>query len=352
MATARVLPSGQWRCLVFDGVENGKRKYKSFTAATKNDAELQAKQYLADPSRKSRDRKLTVKDAIERYISSKEGVLSPSTIYGYRRMQRNRYESIGKLKIQELTSEDMQKFISDTAKEKSAKYTANVYGLLSSSVAMFRPEAVFRITLPKRAVRRSVAPSDSDVQNLFESADDWLKICIALAAFCSMRRGEICALKYADITGDAIHIHADIVTDNSNVYHYKDMPKTSESVRTVHAPEQVIELLGAGEPEDFVVKKMPYAITKAFIALRNDLGIDIRFHDLRHYYASIGAVLGIPDTYLSDFGGWRRGSPVLKSTYQNAITDASERYSEVMKNHFGSLIRNLNKDAEISSQEK
>ena len=331
MATARVLPSGQWRCLVFDGMENGKRKYKSFTAATKNDAELQAKQYLADPSRKNREQKLTVKDAIERYISSKEGVLSPSTIYGYRRMQRNRYESIGKLKIQELTSEDMQKFISDTAKEKSPKYTANVYGLLSSSVAMFRPEAVFRITLPKRAVRRSVAPSDSDVQNLFESADDWLKICIA---------------------GDAIHIHADIVTDNSNVYHYKDMPKTSESVRTVHAPEQVIELLGTGEPEDFVVKKMPYAITKAFIALRNDLGIDIRFHDLRHYYASIGAVLGIPDTYLSDFGGWRRGSPVLKSTYQNAITDASERYSEVMKNHFGSLIGSTNKDTEISNQKK
>ena len=111
MATARVLPSGQWRCLVFDGMENGKRKYKSFTAATKNDAELQAKQYLADPSRKNREQKLTVKDAIERYISSKEGVLSPSTIYGYRRMQRNRYESIGKLKIQELTSEDMQKFM-------------------------------------------------------------------------------------------------------------------------------------------------------------------------------------------------------------------------------------------------
>ena len=54
------------------------------------------------------DRKLTVKDAIERYISSKEGVLSPSTIYGYRRMQRNRYESIEQLKVQELTSEDMQ----------------------------------------------------------------------------------------------------------------------------------------------------------------------------------------------------------------------------------------------------
>ena len=339
MATARVTPSGKWRVLVFDGVgDDGKRKYKSFTADTKNEAELQAKMYLNDPDRKDKKDILTVKDAIERYISSKEGVLSPSTIYGYRRMQRNRYESIDGISIDDLTSEIMQKFISATAREKSAKYTANVYGLLSSSVAMFRPDAVFRITLPKKAVKRQTAPSDGDVKKLFESADGKMKICIALAAYCSMRRGEVCALKYGDITGDEIYIHADMVTDNSNVYHYKDMPKTSESVRTVRAPQQVIDLIGNGDPDDFVVGMMPYAVTKKFINLRNSLGLNIRFHDLRHYYASIGAVLGVPDIYLSDFGGWRRGSPVLKQTYQNAISDASAKYSEAMKDHFSSLI--------------
>lgn len=343
MATARKLPSGKWRILVFDGVVDGKKKYKSITGDTKDEAEIAAKQYLANPSRKNKEA-MTVKDAIERYITAKEGVLSPSTIYGYRRMQRNRYDSIEKNLVDDLTSEIMQKFISETAREASAKYTANVYGLLSSSVAMFRPDAVFRITLPKRAVKRQIAPSDGDIQNLYNSASDWLKLCIALAAFCSMRRGEICALKHKDINGNTFYIHADMVTDNDNVYHYKEMPKTSESIRFVEAPDQVVEMIGEGEPDDYVLGRMPYDITKHFIKLRNKLGLNIRFHDLRHYYASIGAVLKIPDIYLSDFGGWRRGSPVLKSTYQNAMADASKTYSETMKNHFSSLIE-VNKNA-------
>ena len=39
MATAKKLPSGAYRCLIYIGDENGKRKYKSFTAKTKKEAE-------------------------------------------------------------------------------------------------------------------------------------------------------------------------------------------------------------------------------------------------------------------------------------------------------------------------
>ena len=39
MATAKKLKSGSWRCLVYDCMEDGKRKYKSFTAPTKKEAE-------------------------------------------------------------------------------------------------------------------------------------------------------------------------------------------------------------------------------------------------------------------------------------------------------------------------
>ena len=340
MATARKLPSGMWRVLAYDGTgADGKRRYKSFTAESKKAAELMAAQYQTSVDKRASRRDLTVKDAIDRYINAKSGVLSPSTMYGYRRMQRNRYGSIENLKVFSLTTEDMQCFISQTAQECSPKYTANVYGLLSSAVSMFRPDAVFHITLPKRSPQKQVAPSSDSVRTLFESADGDLKVCIALAAFCSMRRGEICALKYGDISGDAIHIHADMVTDENNRYHYKDMPKTSESIRIAHAPDQVIELLGSGDPDEFVIKRPPYAITKAFIRLRNSLGLTIRFHDLRHYYASIGAALGIPDIYISDFGGWRRGSPVLKATYQNVLEDVGKEYSDLLKGHFSELIK-------------
>ena len=72
--------------------------------------------------------------------------------------------------------------------------------------------------------------------------------------------------------------------------------------------------------------------------LRNKLGIRIRFHDLRGYFASIGAALGVPDVYMSDFGGWRRNSSVLKEVYQNVIETEEEKYSGRMTNHFDGLI--------------
>ena len=340
MATARVLPSGMWRCLVFVGMdESGKRKYKSFTASTKNEAELQAKLFLNDPSSKKNTKRITVKDAIDRYIQSKDGVLSPATIRGYKAMQKDKFESIKNKDIYKLTAEDMQKFVSETASKYSAKYTANIYGLLRPSVAMFRPYAVFNTTLPKKTVQRKIAPSNDDVQKLFMAADGELKICIALAAFGSLRRCEICGLKYGDVNKDSISIHADVVMDSDNNSIYKDMPKTSQSVRVIPLPAQVIKLIGTGNADDFVTHYTLSGLSNAYRKLRIELGIrKITLHDLRHYYASIGAVLGIPDIYVADFGGWKRGSPVLKQTYQDIMNDARLQFADTLNSHFGSLI--------------
>lgn len=338
MATARVLPSGKWRVLVFDGIVDGKKKYKSITGDTKDDAEMKALQYRNDPARKKGGSDITVNDAVERYIVSKTNVLSPATIRGYRQMQRTRYESINNESIYQLDSERMQTFISTIAAKASAKSTSNAYGLLSSAVAMFRPDAVFRITLPKKARKRQNAPSDGDVQRLFEAADGELKKCIALAAFGSMRRGEICALKYGDINGNAINVHADIVANENNGYEYKDMPKTAESIRTIVMPPAVTEMLGAGNADEFVFNFPPHWITRHFIDLRNSLKLNIRFHDLRHYYASIGAALNIPDIYTARSGGWRPNSPIMKEVYQNNMSDAEVLYSDKLNAHFSSIL--------------
>ena len=46
MAKAKKLPSGKWRALVYDYTDsNGKRKYQSFTAETKKEAEFLAAHY-------------------------------------------------------------------------------------------------------------------------------------------------------------------------------------------------------------------------------------------------------------------------------------------------------------------
>ena len=97
MAKAKKLPSGSWRVQVYAGEENGKRKYKSFTAPSRKEAEYLAAEWARD--RKDRERgNITVREAIDRYIKSKEPVLSPSTIRGYRIIYRNNLKTLMSVK--------------------------------------------------------------------------------------------------------------------------------------------------------------------------------------------------------------------------------------------------------------
>lgn len=343
MATAKKLPSGSWRVLAYLGKDAAGRPIRmSFTADTKKEAEYQAAEYIAK-NQKAHDKDLKVKEAIDRYITAKTAVLSPSTIRAYRSYQRTHYDGIGKKRVYKLTTEDMQLFISGlTLDGVNAKTVANIYGLLASSVALFRPDTVFRVKLPTRKKKARQSPSDGVVCDLFRKADSELQKCIALAAFGSLRRGEICALKHCDLDGLRLTVHADMVMDENGEWIYKDIPKTSESNRLVTLPPEVVALIGDGMDDDYIIGISPSRVSDRFIKLCKRLGIDnVRFHDLRHYYASIGAVLGVPDTYLSSFGGWRSDSPVMKTIYQGTIEDQTAIYASAMTAHFSNLMNSV-----------
>lgn len=73
MATAKKLPSGSWRCRVYDYTdENGKKHYKSFTSdnpkpAGKREAEAAAAAYAVS-KKTAAPRSLTFQAALEAYI--------------------------------------------------------------------------------------------------------------------------------------------------------------------------------------------------------------------------------------------------------------------------------------------
>lgn len=341
MAKAKKLPSGSWRVQVFSHRDaNGKIHMESFTAPSKEEANMLASEYAATKKRRARC-DLTVGEAIDGYIKAKEGVLSPSTIRGYDRMvKQGRFDSIKGIKLKKLTSENLQLFISDLSQKYKAKTARNAYGLLHPAISMYAPDLAFRVTLPKKEKVKKTSPSDEDIKELFQQASTEMQKCIVLSAFGSMRRGEICALKYRDLKGNEISIHADVVQNKDNKWVFKEMPKTAESVRTLYFHDNVIRLLGEGDPEQFIVGYAnPGSITGCFVRLRNRIGFpEIRFHDLRAYYASIAAVLGIPSVYLSEMGGWRKDSPVMKEVYQNQILPMSEYYAKKIAEHSSGII--------------
>ena len=210
-----------------------------------------------------------------------------------------------------------------------------------STISLYLPDMRFRVTLPKNYTPKLNVPLEGDIARLVRESDGYMKIAICLAGFCSMRRGEICALKYGDIDREAnrIHVHADMVSTDDYKWIYKDMPKTDESNRIIDCPQFVIDLLGDGEPDEYIIKMVPNTITNGFSRLRSKLELNIRFHDLRSFFASSMTVMGVPDIYIAQQGGWKKGSPVMKRHYQKVMDDKKSIYAKKTESYFKKILK-------------
>ena len=322
MATARKLPSGSYRVRVYSHMENGKRKYESFTAPTKAEAEMKANNFASDKSRLLKS-DLTVKEAVNNYISLKEQVLSPSTIRSYKANVKH-FDRIGTTRLVKLNSKTVQAFVNALAAELSPKSVRNVYALLTSSLSLYAPDMTLRgVSLPQKAKRIKKAPSESDVKKIYEASTGEMKKAIFLAML-GLRRGEICALEYSDIEDNLIHVNKDIVR-GSDGWVLKDIPKTSESERYVLLPDNFREIIGEGTGR--IVNRCPGTITHNFHALAVSFGFDMHLHDMRHYFASMAHAMNIPDQYIIAMGGWK-SDHVMKSIYRNSIDDIERKYRE------------------------
>lgn len=350
MAKAKKLPSGSWRVRVYSHTTpDGKKHYESFTATTKQEAEMMAAKFANDNDRKRSD-DITVREAVENYIEANKMALSPATIYGYCN-DAKRLECIGNVRIRKITSKDVQGLISHLVSQNySAKTIRNTYGTLRSALTFAGVDQQFMVHIPSSAKKPKVSPESEQVATLYQNASKKMKIAIALAAFHSLRRGEIASIKYGDLKGNELHIHSDMVYGYDKKWHYKDVPKTDASNRIVYLPKQLLDLIGKGHPEQYILDIKPNTIGQNFIKLKKRYKIDIRFHDLRHYFASLAVILNIPDTYTASLGGWRNNSSVLKEVYQGNIVSMSEAYAQKINEQYLSMTQNMTQKNKKTAQ--
>lgn len=357
MATAKKLPSGSWRCQVFshyeyikqpDGSVKKKRIYQSFTSndptrAGKRKAEAMAAEFSLNKERMEHT-DLTLEEAIKKYIKSKENILSPTTIRGYETLLKNSYTKLLTKKTKKITQQDIQEWANEYSINHSAKTVSNAHGLLSSVLSIYEPSLRLNTKLPERQPPKLYVPSDNDIKKLLKHIEGTeLEKAVLLAAFGTLRRGEICALTVNDIQGNFITVNKSIVRSNSGGFITKS-PKTVSSIRSIQYPDFVIEKF-ANETGK-LVHMHPEDISKKFGKILKEVGLPhFRFHDLRHYSASIMHALGIPDQYIMARGGWKTDR-VLKSVYRNVIEDEQKKFSDKVNSHFKAMQHDIQHEKE------
>lgn len=335
MSKARKLPSGKWNCKAYVKRSDGTIERPSFTASTKAEAERLARMYETRKAQLKDVRNMTVATAIETYLAAKKDVLSPSTYADYKHKADMYFEGIGKRKLYDLRSSDMQLFVSSLYDGgRSTKTVKNIYQFLNAAISFHAPDLHFHVMFRAPDAVKQILPTDDDVSRLLSAADPELRKAVVLSALGTLRRGECCALKYADVSKDHIYVHADFVMDEGRKWIYKEHPKTGHSVRVVPLPAEAIAQLGKGDPDSYVVGVMPDAITHRFCRLRKKLGLSFRFHDLRAYAASVMEYLGVPKTYIQSVGGWRPGSMVLEQRYLRPMQDKQKQIVSMTSSYF------------------
>lgn len=346
MATAKKLPSGTWRVLVFshfeskiqpDGTIKKKRIYKTFTCDTpgpkgKRLCEQMAAEWAATKEQHTVSNNFTIGEAIDKYIEQRTAVLSPSTIKEYKASRKRDLQCLMDIKLNSITQEQIQLAINQECLSHSPKSVRNMHGLLTAAIGAFRPDFVIRTDLPKKVRPSLYIPSDDDVKRIIQFVQGTeMEIPILLAAFGPMRRSEICALDSDHVNGNIVHVEYAMVQDENKNWVIK-APKSFAGDRFIDFPDFVADKLKGKEGR--IVELNPMSVSHRFSRMLKKLSINhFRFHDLRHYSASVQHALGIPDAYIMQRGGWGNDS-VLKSVYRHAMEQEQNSMNEKANKYF------------------
>ena len=277
----------------------------------------------------------TVGDLIRDWLSLARSDLSPTTVRGYDWIiEAYITPTLGKVPLAKLRTAQIDRFYAQLrekggqgGKPLSAATVHQVHAILRRALhqairwgwIVDNPAAL--ASPPHVRSPRLSPPDPAAVIRLLEAAaeiDLDLAAFLHLAATTGARRGEVCALRWRDvdlITGSVL-ISKSVVEAAHGVVVEKDT-KTHSSRRIALDPGTVAVLsaqrdriavraaacnvvlddaghLFSRDP-DGARPWAPNDVTKAFIRVRNRVGLDsVRLHDLRHFAATRMLVAGVP----------------------------------------------------------
>lgn len=304
----RKLTSGNWFIQLRLGGESVSVTERTEKQCVKAAQFIKA-EYQAGKREKSAQAKkpITLTQAIDKYIKARENMLSPSTIRGYRVIQKHRFQSAMNKPLNEMEKEDWQRLCNEESKKYTAKTLTNTWRFISSVIT---EETGIRYTIRLPQIIQKERPFLEPEQiSLFISAVKDTEVEIpALLALCSLRISEIRALRWVDIDFEKqiVHVRGSAVYDENTNLVYKAENKNSSSRRDIPMIPQLLRALKQSKRDgNYVVALHSQVIYTRInqICKANNLPF-VGLHGLRHSFASLAYHLGMPAKIAMEIGGW------------------------------------------------
>ena len=330
----RKLPSGAWNVRVqIDG------KTHSITKPTEKECLAEATALKAGIKAVAQNTaKKTLSKAMDDYIEARENVLSPSTIRGYRAIQRTRFQQHLSKDISKMTQEQLQRMVNLEAKTCSAKTLKNAWGFVSSVIEEATGHR-YNVRLPQVIANDLPFLTAEQIPEFLKHIKGKRCEIGALLALSSLRRSEILALKWDDIDleNNCIYVHGSAVFDENGNLIQKKENKNKTSRRTIPfiIPQLAEAIQAADKKDDFVVTGNPNQLWQSINRICKREGLpEVGVHGLRRSFASLAYHLGISEEVAMRTGGWSDYTTMRKiytKVSQKDIEDQSAIYTNFFK---------------------
>lgn len=290
------------------------------------------------------------------YITQRENVLSPSTISGYRVIQRNRFKQLHRTKISDIDSGKWQKAVNQEAKvivstAKDDQPAKRLSAKTLKNSAMFVQTVIAEYGGERLAARLpQLVPNDlpwltPEQIPIFLNAIKGNKYEIpALLALSSLRQSEIVAIRWKeiDLERGCIVVHGAAVRDEHGTLIQKSENKNLSSRRTV--PFIIPQLRDAaedqaGDPDEYVYPKYSNVLRLNINKVCADAGLpSVGVHGLRRSFASLCYHLGISEAVTMISGGWsdfRTMRKIYTKVSQSDIQAQAQKFTDFFNNANG-----------------
>lgn len=372
--TIRKRSDGRWEARIIIGHKNdGTPMFKSAFAKTQKSA-LKELHHLIELYRDvdlTEDCRMTLGEWLDKWLDEYMiFTIRESTLDSYRAMVKNQVKPfIGGKQIASLTTADMQKFYNKIKKEGRVRehpiHGKTLADSMVRGVHMMLHEALDTAvkerliaknptngtTVPKCNYPEKQILGDSQLDTFLEAikGEEYWDAFFYVEVMTGLRRGEICGLKWQDINFEEnkLQVKRSVSVKKGGGVSIGET-KTETGVRCIQMPPSVAELLKSKKQTaitewvfpNFMHPEQPISPATAYRKLKIILkhaGLPlIRFHDLRHTFATHATHGGVDPKTLAGILGHTNASFTL-DTYTHVTSDMQKAASNIV----GNIMQNI-----------